>query len=332
MEIKDLNKQLREKEIRKLYLFYGPEEYLKKYYVESIKKIALTGSLTEMNYIVLEGKQDMDRLRVSCETVPILSERKIVVVKNSGLLKSGKNNEASSSLLSLLQDIPDYTSLIFYEEEIDKRIKAAKYIIDNGAAVEFTYQKAPDLVKWVIKVFKSYKKDIDTDTAAYLVENSEQGMTEILNEIDKLNAYLGDRSRVDIADIDRVCTKSIKGRIFDLTDAIAEGNGEKAYKLLDDMIVLREPVQKIQFMISRQLTQLYKIKLLSRKGISTADISKELGIPSFVCNKILKTAGGFTEKQLKKALERSLEMDVAIKTGKIGDRTAVELIIAELSK
>lgn len=332
MEIRELKKQLNNNIVGKLYLFYGPEEFLKKYYIDSVKEIALTGSLTQMNYIVLEGKVDIDRIKDNCDTVPIFSEKKIVIVKNSGLLKSGKKGDASEALLLLMQDLPDYTCLIFYEDEIDKRIKPVKYIFENGAAVEFPYQKERDLVKWVMKVVNSYKKNISPSGATYLVEYSEQGMTEILNEIEKLIAYVGDNKKIDESDIEKVCTKSISGRIFDLTDAAVSGDGEKAIELLDNLITLREPVQKIQFMISRQLLQLYNAKLLLDNGVSTGLISKKLGVSPYVCNKILRIAGNYSRKQLEKALKRSLEADVGMKTGKIENRTAVEVLIAELSK
>jgi DNA polymerase-3 subunit delta len=340
MSIDILKKELKEKNIRNLYLFYGPEEYLKKYYMECIEKIVLTDGLKEMNRIVLEGKADFGRIKDNCETVPIFSERKIVIVKNSGLLKARKKNEGSSSkdkhssdgFLSLLQNIPEYTCLVFYEEDVDKKLKTVEYIGKNGLVVEFSYQKTAELTRWVMKVFKSYKKEIDNTAAMYLVENSEQGMTEILNEINKVVAFLGDKNRVDIQDIESVCTKSLKGRIFDLTDAIAAREGLKALKLLDDMIVLKEPVQKIHFMIARQLRQIFQARLLLDKGMSTAEICTELGLSPYIANKILKQAKGFTGEQLKKALERSLELDVAVKTGRIDERMAVELVIVELSK
>ena len=340
MSMDILKDDIKSKRLKNLYLFYGPEEYLKRYYLESIENILLKDDFKTLNRIVLDGKVDTSSLIDNCDTLPVFSDKKLVIVKNSGLLKSkkkddeekGKNKGAGDRLLSYLSNIPEHTCLIFYETEVDKRMKPVDAIKKSGLIVEFPFQKPPELIKWVIKAFKSQNKDIDTITASQLVDNSEQGMTEILNEINKLVMFLGDRQKVTHADIDKVCTKSIKSKIFDLTDAIAERNGTKAFKLLNDMIAIKEPLPKILFMITRQLRQVLEMKLLTQSGLSVSQAASKMGITPYAAGKISKQTASFTINKLKEVIEENLELDVAIKTGKINDRTAAELIIAKLSK
>ncbi|MCX8131748.1 MAG: DNA polymerase III subunit delta [Clostridia bacterium] len=339
MSIDILKDDIKNKRIKNLYLFYGPEEYLKKYYLESLEKEILSDDMKALNKIVLEGKADIKRISEACETMPVFSERKIVIVRNSGLLKAkkkqddeGKGKQGDDSLVSYLQNLPEYTCLVFFEEEIDKRVKVIDIIKKNGLIVEFVFQKPVELVKWVSKVFKTYKKEIDPVLASRMVENCEQGMTEILNEINKVVLYLGDRQRVTNDDIEKICTKSIKGRIFDLTDAIAEKNTAKALKLLNDMIILKEPIPKILFMITRQLRQVLEMKLLNNEGLNSGQAATKMGITPYAAGKISKQTRVFDVENLKGAIEESLDMDLAIKTGKIDERMAVELLISKLSK
>lgn len=339
MSMDILKDEIKNGKIRNLYLFYGQEEYLKKYYLETIEKKVLNEELKTLNRIVLEGKIDIKRITEACETMPVFSDKKLVIVKNSGLFKSkkksddahGKGKSGNDDLSIYLQNVPDYTCLVFVEEEIDKRMKAADTVKNKGLIAEFDFQKPAELVKWVVKVFKSYKKDIDAAAASQLVEYSEQAMNEILNEINKVVLYMGDRSKVAADDIEKVCTKSIKSRIFDLTDAIAEKNGLKALKLLDDMVNLKEPLPRILFMITRQFRHILEIKLLTGQGLSANEAAARLGITPYAAGKNLKQAGNFTVGKLKEAVERSLEFDVAIKTGRLNDRIAAELLIAEFS-
>lgn len=338
MSMDILKEELKNDKIRNLYLFYGPEEYLKKYYADSVERIALSKDLTGLNRIVIEGKIDTRKIIDASDTLPVFSEKKIVVVKNSGLMKSKKTSGGSEEtknkgkqdeLLTYLQSVPESTCLIFYETEIDKRIKLVDTIKKNGLLVEFPFQKPAELVKWVIKAFKSSKKEIDSITASQLVENSEQGMNEILNEINKVVSYVGKRTNITVKDVENVCTKSIKSRIYDLTDAIAENNGAEAIKILNDMIILKEPVPKILFMITRQFRQILEIKLLIESGLNYNEAAGRMGITPFIAGKILKQAGRFKIDKLKSALEESLELDLAIKTGRINDRIATELLISK---
>jgi len=339
MSIDILKKDLSNGNIRNLYIFYGPEEYLKKYYLDSIEKQILSVDLKSLNKSVFEGKVELGRIIDACETYPVFSEKKLIIVKNSGIFKSGKaagekaknkgarSNGRNEELEFFLHNIPAYTCLIFYEEEIDKRLKIVDIVKKQGLIVEFPYQKPDSLVKWVIKVLKSYNKTIDHVAASQLVENSEMGMNEILNEINKIVSYVGDRLNVTSDDIERVCTKTVKGRIFDLTDAIAEKNSSRALKLLDDMIILKEPIPKIIYMINRQFRQILEMKLLVKSGLPVNEAASKMNLTSYAAGKVLKQSERFSIDLLKNALQKSLELDEAVKTGMLNDRIAAELLI-----
>ena len=340
MSIDILKDDLKSENLRSLYLFYGPEEYLKGYYVKSIEDKLLQKDTLIMNRGVFEGKVDVSSIIDACETMPVFSDKRIIIVKNSGLFKSTKKQDgeeskakpSNTSLQAYIEDMPKYSCLIFYETEIDKRLKLVDTIKKKGLMVEFAFQKHQELVKWVIKVFKTNKMDIDLITASQLVDNCEQGMNEILNEINKVVMYLGDRTKVKSEDIEEVCTKTVKGRIFDLTDAIAEKNALKALKLLDNMLILKEPIQKILFMIAKQFRNVLEMKLLTGEGLTPSDAASKIGLSPYAVSKVAKQANGFTVKRLKEAINQILEFDVAIKTGKINDRIAVELLIEEFSR
>ena len=201
----------------------------------------------------------------------------------------------------------------------------------KGLLVEFPLQKPAELVKWVMKAFSSYKKQMDPYTASRLVESSEQGMTELLGEINKLVMYSGDRTSITQEDVERVCVKSIKTRIFDLMDAIAEKDKGRALKLLDDMIAMKEPLQKITFMITKHFRQLLEMKLLLKEGMDSGAAAAKIGITPYAAAKIYKQCKGFTVERLKASIEESLEIDIAVKTGRLKDRLAAEILITCLA-
>ena len=333
-----LKKAIKNKDIGNLYFFYGPEEYLKRNYTEYIEKNLLTEEFKLLNKVVLEGKTSPSAIIDNCETLPVFSERKLVVVKNSGIFKgkkkaeeTGKKGKQEDELAQFLQNVPKHACLIFIETEIDKRIKYVDLIKKNGLIVEFDYRKPEELTSWVIKRMKAGEHEIDLNTAAQLVEYCEPGMDDVTNEIAKLCAYSGDRQKITMADIKKVCTKSVKSRVFDLTDAIAAKQCARALLLLNDMVVLKEPMPKVMYMIARQFRQLLQVKLLSREGATQAEITSRLKLSPYFSGKILKQAQSFTLEKLEAAISTGLELDIAIKTGKLGDRAAVELMITNMS-
>ncbi|HOP99289.1 MAG TPA: DNA polymerase III subunit delta [Acetivibrio clariflavus] len=335
MSIEVLKEDIKTNKLKNVYLFYGQEEFLKKYYLDSIEKIIMQNDLTAMNKVILEGNFEISKIEEACETLPVFSEKKLVIVKNSGLFKSGKDGAKQQSsreqLIEYLKNVPPYTVLVFYEEEVDKRLKTVDAVKKNGLVVEFSFKKPAELVKWAIKVLKSYNKEINMEDASYLIEICDQGMTEILNEINKLVMFVGERKKVTVQDIEKVCTKSVKSRIFDLTDAVAEKNLDKALKLFNDMLILREPIPKILFMITRQLRHVMEMKLLIMDGMSVKDACAKIGITPYAGKKISSQAERFSIDMLKEGIREAFELDLAIKTGRINDRVAAELLINKLA-
>lgn len=340
MSIDALKLDIKKRELRTLYLFYGQEEYLKKCYLDAMEKILLKDGFREFNRVVMEGRVDLRNLADNCETLPVFSEKKLVIVKNSGLFKAGardakrgkgkpgKGKPDQDALLDCLQNVPQHICLVFYEEEIDKRLKTVDIFKKNGLIVEFAYLKPAELVNWVSREFKSRGKSIDFRTASFLVDSCEQGMNEILNEINKLALFIGERDRVTEEDIEKVCTKSVKSRIFDLTDAISEKRSTQAMRILNELMMMKEPLPRILFMITRQFRQILEMKLMTEKGLSPGEAASKLGIMPYVAGKVFKQAKSFSVEELKAAMKKCLDLDEAVKTGRMNDRIATEMLIA----
>lgn len=340
-----LRKSIKDKNIGNVYLFFGAEEYLKRNFTEYIEKILLTEELKLLNKIVLEGKTTPAAIIDNCETLPVFSERKMVIVRNSGLFKGGKKKDEAikkagdsgrkgknaDELTSFLQNVPDHVCLIFIEVEIDKRIKLVDLVNSYGLVVELDYRKPDELTNWVMKRIRELGHEADQRTAAMIVEYGEAGMDDLMNEIRKLCAFAGQRQKITESDVAKVCTKSIKSRVFDLTDAIAAKQTAKALSLLNDMAVLKEPMPKIMYMIARQFRQLVQVKMMVRDGVTQAQIAALLKSPPFIAGKLIKQAQSFQTDKLENAISSSLDLDIAIKTGKLEDRLAVELMITGLT-
>lgn len=113
-----LKQNLKSHNFMKCYLFYGNEQYLKNYYEKKLKNAILTSN-PEMNFDIFEGKDiDVDSIINSADTLPFLSDKRIVVIKESELFQNGKNND-TEKIKQYLNDMPQSTCILFIENEID---------------------------------------------------------------------------------------------------------------------------------------------------------------------------------------------------------------------
>ena len=90
---KILWKSIKENKIGKLYLFFGPEEYLIRNYCEQMEKRLLEEEFRLLNKVVLNEKATPAQIMENCLTYPVFSDRRLVIVRDSGLFRSGRKSD-----------------------------------------------------------------------------------------------------------------------------------------------------------------------------------------------------------------------------------------------
>lgn len=327
MDTEELKKQLKQKSIGKLYFFTGLEQFLIRYYEKQIVGILLDNESKTFNYTVLEGKLNMNDLSDAIAVFPVFSDRRVVIIRESTLFK-GEVKEKEWS--AFFESLPDYCCVIFVQFEADKRTSLYKALKKHSVLVECNKQNEAALTKWVMKVFSSHNKKISQADASFFVELLDPDMTFMLLEIEKVAQYSGDKEYVCHDDIIQIVSKNAKSRIFDLTDAVSQHQMGKAIRIVDELLQMKEPVQFIMAMVSRQIGILLKMKRVEGKRLSSAEIAKTVGIPPFITTKVQRQAASFTAEKLKDLIRKCMETDLAVKTGRMEARTALELFIFEM--
>ncbi len=330
--MKQLKKHLKDKEFENVYLFYGEENYLKNFYHKKIEETLELGDMSMMNYDTFVGKETMSKdILNAISTLPVFSEYRLVVVKESGLFTSGRKNE-TDELAENFSELSSTTILIFIENDVDKRNKLYKKVNKEGCAIDFKGLGEADLVKWVEKKLKNHNIDIDRAVTLKFLKTVNRNMDTIEVELNKLISYVGeDNRRLTINDIDNVCSKSMELKIFDLVEAIGKKNPVVALDIYNNMIMMKESPLMVLTMISRQLKILLQCKYLKESGFNQQNIAKELGLPNFVIKDCLIQSNNFNKLELYTSIEKCLNIDVDIKVGKVNDKIGVEMLILEYS-
>ena len=157
-------------------------------------------------------------------------------------------------------------------------------------------------------------------------------MGNIDRELEKLICYTMDKNIIEAEDVEAITTEQSTNKIFDMVNAIAEHNQKKALDLYYDLLTLKEPPMRIMYLISRQFQILLNIKDMAGKGFDNATIAQKAGVPPFAVKRNQTQAKGFTMVQLKQAIAEGVELEEAVKTGRMNDQMAVELFLMKYSK
>lgn len=325
----ELKKQIKEKKFNSLYLFYGEENYLKRHYTDEIINAVLPESDRVMNLDIFDDKTySADKLSDKCDTMPFMAERRIIVIKNSGIFAPGKKDE-SEKTFDYLPHIPEDCIVIFAEDKIDKRSRLFKKAGTTGKSVEFKTPSESIMIKWIAKKAKEYGADISMSTGAYLLNVLKSGMETVDLELSKLSDYAKGRE-IQRSDIDLIVTKPLESRVFDMIRAVTKRNTEEALYMYNSMLLLKESPIGILTLMSRQYKNMLSVKELAMQRKSPSEISSVIGLNIWAVNDCIKNCGAYTFDMLEKGYTDCLETDVRIKSGKISDRLGVEMLLMQL--
>lgn len=320
-----IKEHIKNNQYKPVYLLYGEEDYLKKLYQDKLKDGILAGT-DDMNFSYFEGKGiDEGQVAESGRTLPFFSDRRLVMIKNSGFFKN------QSGLSDIVRTLPETTVMVFVESEVDKRNKLYKAVKEIGHISEMNGMDERNLKMWISTLLKKEGKKMTEQTIKYLIHKSGSDMKSLSNEVEKLVCYGCDRDIITVDDIDAVCTVQVTGKIFQMIDAIALHKQEEALSYYEDLLALREKPMSILFLLSRHFNILLQIKELSSLGLSNKELSSKVSVPPFAVNKYAGQAKSFPRKKLLEILESCVTAEEQIKTGRLGDSMGVELLIVRYS-
>ena len=325
--MKSINEDIKNNSYKQAYLLYGDEAYLRKQYKSKLLK-GLNPNDDEMNCSFFEGKGINAKGIIDLgETIPFLSERRIIVIENSGFFKN-----QCDDLPEYLKEMPEYLHMIFVETEVDKRSRMFKAVGKVGRVTEFVAQDERRLTQWILGKFAKENKRITASDMELLLSKTGSDMSNIQGEVEKLLCYTIDKDVIETDDIESICTTQTSNKIFDMIRTMSEKRQQRALELYYDLLALKEPPMRILFLMSRQFNMMLQAKELSAMGYSQGDMAKKMGVQSFVVRNYQNFARSYSSKQLINALEEFISTEEDVKNGRLNDVISVELLLIKYSK
>lgn len=325
--MKTIDEDIKTGQLKTAYLLYGPEAYLRRQYRDKLKN-AMAAPDDNMNFAAFEGKEtDVEAVIELAETLPFFAEQRVILIENSGFFKN-----SCERLAEYLPKTPSTTHFIFVEDEVDKRSKCYKAVQKTGKVVEFATQTEELLTRWILSRLKKEGKNITGSVMQLFLSKTGTDMGNIDRELEKLICYTMGRPVIEAADVEAIATEQTQNKIFEMVNAIAEHNQRKALDLYYDLLTLKEPSMRIMYLISRQFQILLNVKDMSARGMDQASMAKIAGIPPFAVRRNVSQAKGFSMEQLKQALRDGVDLEEAVKTGRMNDQMAVEIFLMKYSR
>ena len=335
MTITELEKELKSNILESVYLLYGEETFLLESSLKKMKK--LFGELIlGINYIQID-ETNVEELISDLETPAFGYEKKLVIVKNSGLLKkegkrvNAKLKELKEKVAKYFSDnideIKEYNIVIFIEEEIEKN-NLYKLLEKKGKICNFEKQTPSQIISRLKAIFNAYKVNVDDATLKYLIESCGTSMQELINESRKLIEYAGENGTVSKSEVDLLCIKEVNAVIFTLTDLLGKKDITGALETLKNLIYNKEPIQKILITLYNHFKKLYLTKLALEEKKDVVQVLNLKPNQIFLVNKYKGQASYFTKEELRSIIDELILLDKNSKIGLIDLNIGLEAILS----
>ena len=316
---------------KKIYYVYGPEAYLKRFYINELKKAVSGGDSSCPDVFVYDGKDlDLRNFTDITEMFPMMSEKKLIIIKDSPI-----SSPVVQYIKESAAEIPDDNIVVLYgeTESFDERLKdfkALKSSIEkNGKICKIDKPDTATLERWIMQHTKKGGSEIDLSVARYLLTQAPNDLDTLSTEVHKLSSYCFGR-KITKEDIDVLVCKTAEARTFDLTDAILDKNKTLAFEKLEDLYDARTNEIIILSAIFSTFGNMYKIKALISSGTPLDTVAKLLEMKDFMVKKYAQRLRSVSIKELEYALEVCAEADVASKSTSADNKALLSSLTAKL--
>ena len=328
MNYDEFIKYLKQEQMNKnLLLLYGEELHLKAYGKRELLNKITPCFMKELNDFEFRGrKYDLKAVDDAIEALPVMSDTKLLVFHNSMIFTVTGSNTATQEYKTYwekrLLDIPENVYIVFDEEKVDKRSGLYKKMVKEDAVVEFLYFSENRMIQWTVALFRTMGKVISSHDAKYLIEITEEGMTAVKREAEKITAFTQDSVQVTRGDIDSVVVPVIENRVFDMVDAILAKNATIALSKLNDLSLLKEDTTRILAAIISSVEKILTVKLMLESKMDRTQIAVKSKIPPFLVSKYITLSTKYTRKDLENLLTFCVTTDEKFKLSR-GDKLVV---------
>jgi DNA polymerase-3 subunit delta len=317
---------------------HGKEQYLVKWAADEIVKRYVSQDLAAIDFVRLDAaRTDAESVISHCETLPLGSEKKVVLLDGAALFAPDDAKAAArfgeEALEEYLPRVPQTCMLVITALKADKRKKAYKTLCAAGGAYEFTNLDPRQLAAFIDKRLRAAGKSAPrqvvnglAEAAGYFDKDSEYTLFNLDNDLKKLVAYCGD-GEVGMADVAAVMSGDVRVSVFAISDAVSRGAGGEAFRILRSLLSAGESVYKLLGLLFSHFDLMLSIKELRDSGAGMAEAGRRLGVNEYRLKIAAGHAARFSRAELRELLKKAFEVDKNIKTGLLRDELALEMFI-----
>ena len=306
----------------------GPEHLLISRSVDAIRNACVGEAILGLNADVFEGKGTRgDAVVAAANTVPMMAERRFVLVRNADAL----DNDALAAIASYLDDPNPATCLVLTATKLDGRSKLVRAAKKKDCFIEAKSIRGHGLRDFVRGESKRRGHAISQVAVESIVNAIGENLALLDDAIERLSLFAGPGQRIDETMVES-CVSRVRGEsIWALVDSISVKDQARAMHAASSLLADREPPLRLLAMVARQLRMIARMRQSLAQGLAPDEAARAAGAPPFKARDLTRAAQRFNAASLGHAFEVVSLADRSLKGSKRPPAVIFQQAVLELS-
>jgi DNA polymerase-3 subunit delta len=242
----------------------------------------------------------------AARTMPMMAPRRLIIIRDLNAVPAAE----LTGLAPYLDEPSPTTVLVGIAAKLDKRLK----FFSAAAKAGFVHElEAPrDLAGWCRAEAQTRGLKVQPAACNRLADIVGADLARLSLSLEQLALFAGDRP-VTVDDVDELIAETRERSVFELTDAIGEGNAARARTAVAALCGQRESAVGVVVMLARHMRQLAMCHAAVAERLPKNEMPRALGVPPFVVDKLLRQARRYGAHAAAAALVKLAEADAALK-------------------
>lgn len=337
LSTQDLRNHLRKKELAPVYLLFGPETYQRNLAARAISDIVLKDAeLREFNETEISlNDSSAASVIAAADQLPMMGTKRVVRATEVSLTANSQarnlKDRDEAVLEGYLKDPSGSTVLIFIADDLDKRLKLSKLLIENSVAVEFSRLSEPELFNFAREKVHELGCTADEKAVRQIVGLVGNDLRKLTLEIEKLAVAAYPENLITFELANSLVPSSRELLNFELTDHLLENRTTRALQVLKEILDDGAEPLMLLGLIGSNFHRLLLAKELMNEGVPRNEVVRSLRLPFRKQQPFLALARKTEREKFAEILQKIARTDLAIKSSLGSPRLQIEALVCELA-
>lgn len=169
----------------------------------------------------------------NAQTVPFLSEKKVVLVRRA---EEYMTRRSPGALSRYIASPSNHTILAFAADAVDRRKEFMKACEKDAVIVESPQLQEKDVILWARAAVEKRGKNIDASGVTALVHRAGLFLSDVNNAVNQVCDFTGSKQSITRADVEKACSEAGEEDVWAMVDAIAKADTGEALRIYHRLV------------------------------------------------------------------------------------------------